>query len=348
MANNDVQTSTELINWALNWPPDPDVSKGSGSEAERFAAVLPETVWQVDHIHRMLEGNIDPRRPPWWTLKDDAKKADVFKRALARVKYERSIRREKADGPWLDAQWQDVLRVAIERAALSPTRGQGMVRDALRANLVRYVAVATGLKVSRGRESSPPYRTACDAVALAEAVWETGSQAGHDVAVLMLELLTDTPELSAAAEEDATRKTPTVVTIAKKQADRIVAELDNAKTAAEVEHIFGREYKSGVRELEAWLEEWADSASPLPSAARILQVWNEEDRVSRATAADVEKAVVGLKRWRFVLPEEAGLPKATWEKALNQLAWLRKEIDAGRSPRPWHAATVEKGLKRLE
>ena len=66
MANNDVQTRTELITWALSWPPDPDVSKGSGSEAERFAAVLPETVWQVDHNHRVLEGSFDPHRPLWW------------------------------------------------------------------------------------------------------------------------------------------------------------------------------------------------------------------------------------------------------------------------------------------
>jgi len=198
-----VARAPALITWALIWPPDPDVSKGSGSEAERFAAVLPETVWQVDHNHRVLEGSFDPHRPPWWTLKDDAKKADIFKRALARVDYERRIRLKKGDGPW-----QDALRVAIERSALSPTRGQGMVRDALRANLVRYVAVATGLKVSRGRVSSPPYRTACDAVALAEAVWESGNKAGEDIAVLMLELLTDTPELSAAAAEENAKVIP--------------------------------------------------------------------------------------------------------------------------------------------
>ena len=59
-----VARAPALITWALSWPPDPDVSKGSGSEAERFAAVLPETVWQVDHNHRVLEGSFDPHRPP--------------------------------------------------------------------------------------------------------------------------------------------------------------------------------------------------------------------------------------------------------------------------------------------
>ena len=135
-AAEDHRTVSELISWALTGPPD--LSRGPGSEPERFAAALRKTVCQVDSMRRELEG-VDSRRRPWWTLKGEAKNADIF---------ERSIRREKAGEPW-----QDAMRVAIERADLSPTRGEGMVRDALRANLVRDVAVTAGLKVSRGRES---------------------------------------------------------------------------------------------------------------------------------------------------------------------------------------------------
>ena len=314
-AAEDHRTVSELITWALTGPPD--LSWGAGSEPERFAAALPETVCQVGYIHRELEG-VDPRRRPWWTLKGEAKNADIF---------ERSIRREKAGEPW-----QEALRVAIKRAALSPTRGQGMVRDALRANLVRYVAVVAGLKVSRGRES-PPYRTACDAVALAEEVWkrsnEKDAEAKH-IAVIMLELLTRTRELSATLE---------IANQAKKEAERI-ARLEVESLAKEEAE---REFKASVDRLDKHLAETAGSAQPLTSAANILEVWRKNDRVTGASAAAAEKAAKQLQAWRFCTPGEAGIDDATWEQANKRL----KVIERG-CPRPWDADVVEKRMEALE
>ena len=323
-AAEDHRTASELTIWAMTGPPD--LSRGPGSEPERFAAALPETVWRVDSIRRVLEG-VEPHRRPWWTLKGEAKNADIFKRALARMEYERSIRREKAD-----ELWQDALRVAIEQAALSPTRGQGMVRDALRANFVRYVAVTAGLKVSRGRES-PPYRTACDAVALAEEVWKRGNgkEAGaKHVAVIMLELLAGTRGLSATLE---------IANQAKREAERI-ARLEAASPAKEEAE---REFKAGVDRLEKHLAETAGSAQPLTSAANMLEVWHRNDRVTGASAADAEKAAKLLQAWRLCSPEEAGIGDATWEQA-NQ----RLQVIARGCPRPWDADVVEEWMEALE
>ena len=318
-AAEDHRTVSELINWALTGPPD--LSRGPGSEPERFAAALPETVCQVDSIRRVLEG-VDLHRRPWWTLKGKAKKADIF---------ERSIRREKAGEPW-----QDAMRVAIERADLSPTRGEGMVRDALRANLVRYVAVAAGLKVSRGRES-PPYRTACDAVALAEEVWKRGNEKDREakhVAVTMLNLLTSIRGLSATLE---------IANKARKEAERI-ARLEVASLAKEeAERVVVGELKAGVDRLEKHLAETAGSAQPLRTAANMLEVWHKNDRVTGASAGAAEKAAKQLQALRFYGPGEGGIDDDAWE-----LANRRLKVIARGCPRPWDAAVVEEWMEALE
>ena len=338
-AAEDHRTVSELISWALTGPPD--LSRGPGSEPERFAAALRKTVCQVDSMRRELEG-VDSRRRPWWTLKGEAKNADIF---------ERSIRREKAGEPW-----QDALRVAIERAALSPTRGEGMVRDALRANLVRDVAVTAGLKVSRGRES-PPYRTACDVVALAEEIWKRGNEEDtqeRHVAETMLNLLTRIQGLSATLEiankarEEAERIAALVVASqaelevarqAKKDAERIAA----LKAARQVVDEAEREFKASVDRLEKHLAETAGSAQPLRSAANMLEVWHKNDRVTGASAGAAEKAAKQLQALRFYGPGEGGIDDDAWE-----LANRRLKVIARGCPRPWDAAVVEEWMEALE
>lgn len=344
MDRHDVQTASELLVWALAVPPD--MSRGSGSESERFAAVLPHVVCQVEYIHRKVEGtgvSAGQRRHHWWVLDGDAKRADVFERAIQQVKYERSGRAGRASEEEEDDRWREVLRIAIERASLSPTRGKGMVRDALRASHVRHVAVAAGLKVSRGRES-PPYRTACDAVALAELVWKRGHEADtHErrVAAIMLELLTCTRGLSATLE---------IASLARKEAERMVTLDLTGLAKEEAERVVGREFGTGLGRLEACLAEHSESASPLPSAANILQIWNRGDRVSRASATDAELAVRLLWIYRTSLPQEVGISDAVWEAAIQRLERIRKASDADEAKmlRPWHAATVEKGGERQD
>lgn len=335
-----IQIQTELVLWALSWPPD--ISQLSGSEAARFAEVLPVTVGKVDEMQRTLDGSLKGRstRVPWWILKGAAKEEQIYKDALRQVDNASSIGRERDDGTGEDARsidqerrdeaWHSALRTAITRAALSPTRGKGMVRDGLRAALVRYVADIAGLAVSRGADSPPPFRTACDAVALAERIWKRGIKEGEDaeeVAALMLGLLTRT-ELSATEE---------IADMAEKKAERIVREGKQADEG---------ELAACTRALDKWLAKTAGSAEPLKSAVNILQVWNREDRVSSATAADVQGAEKMLGLWRA----GPGIAEASWDKAVRQLAWLRKALadpEASR-PRPWHITTVEKGMKRQE
>lgn len=341
-----IQTQNELVLWALNWPPD--MSRLPDSEAARFAEVLPETVGKVDEMQRTLDGSLKGRssRVPWWILKGAAKEEQIYEAALRQVDYASSIGRRRDDGtgedarsidqPRRDEAWPSALRTAIKRAALSPTRGKGMVRDGLRANLVRYVAEIAGLSVSRGADSPPPFRTACDAVALAERIWKRSTEAGEDaevVAALMLGLLTRT-ELSATEE---------IAGMAQEKAERIVREGKQADEG---------ELAACARALDEWLAKTAGSAEtpgsaePLKSAVNILQIWNKEDRVSRATAADVQGAEKLLGMWRA----GPGIAEASWDKAVRQLAWLRTALadpEASR-PRLWHIPTVEKGMKRQE
>lgn len=344
-AFNDERFATvqEVMMWALQGPPDP--SRLPGTEAKRFAGVLLQTVQHLDYIEYKLKGTAAAlsRRPvPWWTLKGKEKKERIFQDAIKRATLEdmpRSWDVSDADAtrlaklklggePWRGTMDEATLRAVIERASLSPTLGQGIVRRKLRAAGVLYVAQIAGLKVSRGRSSPPPYLTACDAFAMAEEIWKRGEAKddphARDVAMIMLTLLTCTPELSATLQ---------ITNMARKEAEKIV----KLKTESEVEPAL----QASVDLLAEELKKAGASHQPIIASATFIELWHKYERVTGAGSAVAQAALQSLYSWQACLPFPLG--NELVERAVKRLEWLGRG-----GARPWDAAAVEKGIKELE
>ena len=238
--------------WERAWPPE--IIPVPGLKPDPFGIAFWWAVWQA-HYSYLHYASIDPLERCRMHLLREYNRAvqDALLQLAAGVPVARGFA----------SLFQAGTRYRPIKFPRGPSPHQGKLRDAQRACMVHFLASRTelGLQASRGRETSAPFITACDAVALGEEACKTGTEVFQKeqeprIGQVMLALLTFTPGLSATAD---------IVQRATEEARHVVEVVDTSEEKPR--------FLASLQALEAHLSRTSQFAEPTHAAANIANVW---------------------------------------------------------------------------